>query len=124
MSQDIQRKANDMGFLADATTELLSHVSGTKSGPTFFEGMIDCNSESEFEAKLLLVEAKWRHYEQSRSMRGGQLAFFDWFKRYHAEEIKCSMLRYRSDTTSHTLDIFRRVTSASRARVEQTYFST
>ena len=92
MSQDIQRKANDMGFPADATTELLSHVSGTKSGPTFFEGMIDCNSESEFEAKLLLVEAKWRHYEQSRSMRGGQLAFFDWFKRYHAEEIKCSML--------------------------------
>ena len=35
-----------------------------------------------------------------------------------------SEVRYRSDTTSHTLDIFRRVTSASRARVEQTYFST
>ena len=77
MRQDIQRKANDMGFPADVTTELLSHVFGTKSDPTFFEGLVDCNSESEFEVRLLLVEAKWRHYEQSRSKCAGQLASFD-----------------------------------------------
>lgn len=92
MKQDIQRKANDMGFPADVTAELLSHIFGTKSGPTFFEGLVDCNSESEFEAKLQLVEGKWRHYEELRSKCGGHLAFFDWFKKYHAKEIKSSML--------------------------------
>ena len=49
-------------------------------------------------------------------------------KRANALEEICGAiidkLQYRSDTMSHTLDIFRRVTSASRARVEQTYFST
>ena len=37
MRQDIQRKANDIGLPADVTTELLSHVFGTKSGPTYLK---------------------------------------------------------------------------------------
>ena len=88
-----QRKANDMSFSIDVTAKLLSHIFGTKSGPTFFEGLVDCNSESEFETKLQLVEEKWRYYEELRPKCAGHLAFFDWFKKYHAEEIKCSMLR-------------------------------
>ena len=46
------------------------------------------------------------------------------FHHHQTKYLAPSIIRYRSDTTSHTLDIFRRVTSASRARVEQTYFST
>ena len=37
MKQDIQRKLNDMGFSADVMSEILSHIFGVKSGPTFFE---------------------------------------------------------------------------------------
>jgi len=45
MNQDIERKANEIGFSSDT----MSHVFGVKTGPTFYEGLVDCNSEIEFE---------------------------------------------------------------------------
>lgn len=66
MRQDIQRKLNEMGFSANVVAEILSHIFCVKSGPTFFEGLVDCQSESEFEDKLELVETKWNQYETSR----------------------------------------------------------
>lgn len=58
MKQDIERKAHEVGFPSDVTKELLSHIFGIKTGPTLFEGLVDCNSESEFESKLNLIEVK------------------------------------------------------------------
>ena len=55
MKQYIQRKFNDMGFSTNFVSGILSHVFGS---PTFFEGLVDCQSESEFEDKLELVETK------------------------------------------------------------------
>ena len=91
MQQDIQKKLNEMGFSANVVAKILSHIFGVKSGPTFFEGLVDCQSESEFEDKLELVETKWNQYETSRCAHE-KLLFFHWFKQYHSEEVKCSML--------------------------------
>jgi len=52
MNQDIQRKLNDMGFKADVVSEILSHIFGIKSDPTFFEWLVDCQSESGFDSGI------------------------------------------------------------------------
>ena len=46
--------------------------------------------EIEFEDKLQLIEVKWSECEMASCSK---FAFFDWFIKYHADEIKCSMLR-------------------------------
>ena len=54
MRQDIQRKLSvDMGFPADAVSTILAHIFGEKDGPTFFEGLVDANSEGEFDEQLI-----------------------------------------------------------------------
>ena len=38
-----------MGIKEDEASEILSHIFGIKSGPTFFEGLVDAEDESAFE---------------------------------------------------------------------------
>ena len=57
MRQDIQRKmTTDMGFPNDIISELLADIFGNKDGPTFYEGLVDCNSEDEFDSKLIMLQ--------------------------------------------------------------------
>ena len=95
MRQDIRRKLiTDMGFPDDIFSEILADVFGKREGPTFFEGLVDCNSEDEFNNKLDMLEERWDGFEALRSkVPDAYIDFFTWFKRYHAEEIKSTMLR-------------------------------
>ena len=95
MKQDTQRKLNvDMGFPADAISEIIAHIFGRKDGPTFFEGLVDAHSEAEFDAKLCSLTLKWEELEELRNKKSeNQITFYSWFKKYHAEEIKSTMIR-------------------------------
>ena len=95
MKQDIKRKlTTDMGFPNDIVCEILADVFGNREGPTFSEGLVDCNSEDEFNSKLDMLEERWEGFEALRSkVPDVHIDFFTWFKRYHAEEIKSTMLR-------------------------------
>ena len=94
MKQDVRRKLNtDMGFPTDIIAEFLADIFGSREGPTFFEGLVDSRSEKEFDSKLSLLQEKWESFEKLRQKKSdGQIAFFTWFKKYHAEEIKSTML--------------------------------
>ena len=92
MRQDIERKlTTDMCFPKDAVSHILSQIFGEKIGPTFYEGLVDCNSEDQFDFKLKELEEEWGQLETSKS--AGTLNFFNWFQKYHAEEFKSCMLR-------------------------------
>jgi len=95
MRQDIKRKlATDMGFPDNIVSEILADIFGNKDGPTFFEGLVDSNSENEFDSNLEVLEERWERFEHSRSkVPASDVNFFTWLKRYHAEEIKSTMLR-------------------------------
>jgi len=92
--QDITRKLiTDMGFPDDIVSETLADVFGKREDPTFFEGLVDCNSEDEFNCKLHMLEERWEGFEALRSkVPDAYIDLFSWFKRYHAEEIKSTML--------------------------------
>ena len=67
MRQDIKQKLTaDMGFPADIASEVLADIFGNKEGPTFFEGLVDCNSEDEYDSKLSMLEEKLEGYESLR----------------------------------------------------------
>lgn len=92
MRQDIERKlTTDMCFPKDAVSHVLSQIFGEKIGPTFYEGLVDCDSEDQFDFKLKELEVEWRQLETSKS--ASPQNFFNWFQKYHAEEFKSCMLR-------------------------------
>ena len=95
MKQDIQRKLSvDMGFPPDSVTTIIAHIFGRKDGPTFFEGLVDANSEDEFDDKLRSLESNWAKFEDSRAKKSdGKITFHAWFCKYHSEEIKSTMIR-------------------------------
>ena len=95
MRQDIKRKlTTDMGFPTDIIGEVLADIFGNKEGPTFFEGLVDCDSEHEFDSQLNMLEERWEGFESLRGkIENDEIDFFPWFKKYHAEEIKSTMLR-------------------------------
>ena len=47
-----------MGFLSDIAGEVLADIFGNKEGPTFFEGLVDSNSEDEFVSKLNMLKER------------------------------------------------------------------
>lgn len=92
MKNDIERKlTTDMHFPKDAASQILAHIFGEKIGPTFYEGLVDCDSENDFDFKLQELEEEWKQLEKSNS--ASPLNFFSWFQKYHAEEFKSCMLR-------------------------------
>lgn len=94
MRQDIQRKITaDMGFPNDIVSKVLADIFGNKDGPTFHEGLVDCNSEDEFDSKLIVLQERWGGFESLRcKISDNQIDFHTWFMKYHAEEIKSTML--------------------------------
>ena len=92
MRQDIERKlTTDMCFSKDVVSRILSQIFGEKIGPTFYEGLVDCDSEDQFDCKLKELEEEWGQLETHKS--ANPLSFFNWFQRYHADEFKSCMLR-------------------------------
>ena len=64
-----------------------------KDGPTFHEGLVDAKTEADFDSKLILLEDTWEEYELLRTKKAEkQQSFHAWFKKYHSEEVKKTML--------------------------------
>ena len=91
LRQNIRRKlTSDMGVKEDQASEILSHIFGIKSGPTFFEGLVDAEDENIFEKKLAIFHTEW-----NKVCEGGTngLSFYSWFVKYHAKTIISNMLK-------------------------------
>ena len=60
----------------------------------FFEGLVDCSLEGDFDSKLSMLKERWEGFESMRCKISDEgIDFFSWFKKYHVEEIKSTMLR-------------------------------
>ena len=94
MKQDIQRKLGvDMGFPSDTVSTIIAHIFGRKCGPTFFERLVDTNSEFDYDSKLHSLEAIWAKFEDLRAKKSdNKITFYAWFCKYHADEIKSTMI--------------------------------
>ena len=81
MRQDIQRKmTTDIGFPNDIISEVIADIFGNKDGPTFYEGLVDCNSEDEFNSKLIMLQERWGGFESLRcKIPDNQIDFRNWF---------------------------------------------
>ena len=94
MKQDIHRKLSvDMGYPNSTVSEIIAHIFGRKEGPIFLEGLVDSCSEAEYDTKLCSLRETWDKLEGLRTKKCEKITFFLWFKIYHAEEIKSTMLR-------------------------------
>ena len=74
----------------DVQAIILDDIFGKKIGTTLFEGLLDVNTEAEFDDKLELLQSKWMKQED---VKVEVEAFFKWFVRNKATVIKHSMLR-------------------------------
>ena len=94
MKQDIKRKlSHDMSLPESAISDIISDLFGVKTGPMFHEGLVDSKSESEFDTNLLLLKDQWEKFEDVYAKSTGkQHMFHTWFTKYHAEEMKQTML--------------------------------
>ena len=89
LKQNITRKLTvDMGLSSETSTKVIRDIFGCRLGPTFYEGLVDAISEAQFNEKLSLLEEEWRSISKP-----GDVPFFEWFKRYHADVVKSTMLR-------------------------------
>ena len=90
MKQNIQRKLSvDLGLPQEQTVKIMRDIFGGKCGPTFYEGLVDASTQSEFDAKLSQLKHAWS--DELLSTVG--LSFHAWLTKYHASEIKECMLK-------------------------------
>ena len=77
-----------MGFSSDTASTIIAHIFGCKSGPTFFEELVNTNFEFDYDSKLHSLEVIWAKFEDLRAKKSdNKITFYAWFCKYHAEEI-------------------------------------
>ena len=88
--QNIKRKLHELQYPESTSKEILDDVFGCKQGSTFSEGLVDSNSDEEFNEKLSLLEERWKQLEVAHNIESG---IYDWFLQYKASVMKTTMIK-------------------------------
>ena len=88
MKQNIIQKLREIGLSEAQSSEIMLHIFGGKSGPTFFEGLVDTENEAIFDEKLSQLRSA-----ASEGSENSITDFYSWFAKYHKNEIKTTMLK-------------------------------
>ena len=92
LKQNIHRKlTTDMGLKENEASEILCHIFGVKSGPKFFEGLVDAPDDKSFDERLMHLENTWGQICSKSDKQG--ISFHSWFTKYHSNVIKANMLK-------------------------------
>ncbi len=89
--RNIKMQLHDRSFPEMAAKEILDDVFGCQQGEVLSEGLVDCMSTNEFDAKLAILETRWAKIEESHPVT--QPGFFTWFCQQKVEIMKSTMLR-------------------------------
>ena len=91
MRRNVKQQLIDRKFPEEHRRATLDEVFGAKRGTVHFEGLIDCNTNKEFDEKLESLKQRWEQREASSSEcnRG----FYDWFLTHKSELMKSSTIR-------------------------------
>lgn len=86
---NIKRKLSEIGLPPD---EFLQDIFGKTNDGVHCEGLVDAKDSNDFADRLDILEDKWNTREMECNSSNA-CSFFDWFKRYKAEEIVSDLLR-------------------------------
>ena len=88
--QNIKRKLQELQYPDSAIKEVLSDIFGCTQGDTFSEGLVDSNSDEEFDEKLCLLKERWQQLEAAHNIES---SVYDWFLQYKALVMKTTMIK-------------------------------
>jgi len=77
---NIKRELGERGFPAGEKQTFIDEIFGRQDGTVKYFGLVDCESEEEFDAKLGSLKDSWLERESTIACRK-QMSFFEWFKK-------------------------------------------
>ena len=89
MTRDIQEKMKTVGVPQHYQSLFIQDVMGSFYSPDT-KGLVDVESNEEFEEMLLSICSVWQKQEAKFSKRKAQM--YPWFSTYHAEDVSNSMI--------------------------------
>ena len=88
---NIKRELTDRGFPTEAKQQYLAEIFGKQVGTTKYTGLVDSESDDQFEGKLEDLKAQWEERENHSSKKKSQ-TFFEWFRCEKVRRLKWSFL--------------------------------
>ena len=86
---DIKRKLTELGINGSYRTEIVSDNMGSEV--TKERGLIDCESDTEFDKELQALQKIW-DVREKEARETNSPKFFDWFTKHQASDVKEMML--------------------------------
>lgn len=77
--ENIKRELSSRGFSAEVKRLFIDEIFGRRDGSCKFYGLVDRDSEVEFDDMLENLQTDWEERESSRG--DGKESFFQWFKK-------------------------------------------
>lgn len=79
---NIKRELTSRGLDEKVRKQFVEEIFGKQEGNVKFYGLVDCNSEDEFETKLEALKEVWEEREKTSGSKGSsQLSFYNWFRK-------------------------------------------
>ena len=92
VKDNLKCKLHDIGVTGATADQFLKDVFGNVVGTTKIAGLVDCDTEEEFDTVLAGLEPIWDEREMSCT-KTTEAKFFKWFHAYHAQNVKSCMLK-------------------------------
>ena len=86
LRRNIKQKLKELGCSTSITEKFIGDIMGSQIGSTYYEGLIDCADDKDFDQKFHSLKSIW----ESRHENG--LKFYNWFDTYKAALVKSSAL--------------------------------
>ena len=92
LKRNITEKLKERAIANPDAQEFLADIFGKHCGTTYQEGLVDSNSQEDFESRLENCRSVWIACE-ARYQREGQITFYAYFCTYYASIIRHTMLK-------------------------------
>ena len=89
---NLRRELKKRGIPTNAIEDFIAEIFGKQQGTTLYQGLVDCNSEDEFDEKLIGLKEKWdaRETRCSRLSSKDGVSFYEWFRKEKVNKIYAS----------------------------------
>ena len=87
---NVQEKLKEYGFAASVTSEFIADIFGKRVGNTFYAGLVDSASLSEFDERFECLKSVW-DLRESTCMPTIEPRFYNYFSQYQADVVRYHM---------------------------------
>ena len=77
---NIERELGSRGITGDEKKRFVSEIFGKQEGCVKFFGLVDCETEEEFDSKLEGLKVSWEERENEIVNGSHKRTFFEWFQ--------------------------------------------